>query len=156
MSPTELMKHAIKLSENNIKETSGGPFGAVIAKNGEIISEGVNRVTTHNDPTAHAEIEAIRSACKTLNSFSLAGCEIYTSCEPCPMCLSAIHWARIDKIYFANSRKDAAALNFDDEFLYDEIGKDLHERKIPVMRIMENEAIKVFEEWKKKKDKIHY
>lgn len=150
------MKEAIRLSKENISRPTGGPFGAVIVKDGEIISSGSNQVTTKNDPTAHAEIEAIREACMKVGSFSLEGCDIYTSCEPCPMCLSAIHWARIGKIYFANSRKDAAALNFDDEFLYDEIGKELHERKIPMIRILESEAIKVFEEWEKKTDKIHY
>lgn len=156
MTPEELMFRAIKLSESNITGNSGGPFGAVISQNGEIVAEGVNMVTSLNDPTAHAEIQAIRLACERLNTFKLEGCEIYTSCEPCPMCLSAIHWARIEKIYYANSRKDAAALNFDDEFLYNEIGKKLHERKIPMIRILENEALKVFKTWEDKEDKLHY
>lgn len=156
MTPDELMKHAIKLSESNIHKNCGGPFGAVVAKNGDIISVGVNMVTSLNDPTAHAEVQAIRSACDKLKTFRLEGCEIYTSCEPCPMCLSAIHWARIEKIYYANSRKDAAALNFDDDFLYNEIGKQLHDRKIPMIRIMEKEALKVFKQWEDKTDKVHY
>jgi len=156
MTNEDLMHHAIELSEKNIRINSGGPFGAVIAKDGKIISEGVNMVTVINDPTAHAEIEAIRNACKSLKTFSLEGCEIFTSCEPCPMCLAAIHWARIDKIYYANSRKDAASLNFDDDFLYNEIGKDVHERKIPMIRILEKEALEVFRIWENKKDKIHY
>ncbi len=150
------MLEAISLSKENIKNATGGPFGAVIVKNGEIISGGSNQVTTHNDPTAHAEIEAIRAACKKLKSFSLEGCEIYTSCEPCPMCLSAIYWARIERIYFANSREDAAELNFDDEFLYREINKENHNRKIPMVQMLRDEAIKVFNDWKHKEDKIHY
>jgi len=154
--PEKFMLEAISLSKENIKNATGGPFGAVIVKGGEIISGGSNHVTTHNDPTAHAEIEAIRAACKKLNSFSLEGCEIYTSCEPCPMCLSAIYWARIDKIYFANSREDAAELDFDDEFLYREINKENHNRKIPMVQMLREEAIKVFNDWKHKKDKIHY
>lgn len=154
--PEKFMLEAISLSKENIKNATGGPFGAVIVKGGEIISGGSNQVTTHNDPTAHAEIEAIRAACKKLNSFSLEGCEIYTSCEPCPMCLSAIYWARIDKIYFANSREDAAELDFDDEFLYLEINKENHNRKIPMVQMLREEAIKVFNDWKHKEDKIHY
>ncbi|MBS1551122.1 MAG: nucleoside deaminase [Bacteroidetes bacterium] len=150
------MLEAISLSKENIKNATGGPFGAVIVKDGEIISGGSNQVTTHNDPTAHAEIEAIRAACKKLKSFSLEGCEIYTSCEPCPMCLSAIYWARIESIYFANSREDAAELNFDDEFLYREINKENHNRKIPMVQMLRDEAIKVFNDWKHKEDKIHY
>lgn len=155
-SSEKFMMEAISLSKENIKNATGGPFGAVIVKNGEIISRESNQVTTHNDPTAHAEIEAIRAACKKLKSFSLEGCEIYTSCEPCPMCLSAIYWARIDKIYFANSREDAAELNFDDEFLYREINKANHNRKIPMVQMLREEAIKVFSDWKQKEDKIHY
>ena len=150
------MKQAILLSKENLSKVSGGPFGAVIVKDGKLISGGSNQVTTHNDPTAHAEIEAIRAACKALNTFSLEGCEIYTSCEPCPMCLSAIYWARIDKIYFANSREDAAELDFDDEFLYREINKENHNRKIPMVQMLREEAIKVFNDWKHKEDKIHY
>lgn len=150
------MEKAISLSGENIKNEKGGPFGAVIVKNGEIISTGVNRVTAVNDPTAHAEIEAIRAACKSLNTFILEDCEIYSSCEPCPMCLSAIYWARIGKIYFANTRADAALINFDDEFLYEEIVKNHEHRKIPMIQIMQEEAGKVFAEWESKHDKIHY
>ncbi|HMS64062.1 MAG TPA: nucleoside deaminase [Ignavibacteria bacterium] len=150
------MEKAVLLSKENIQSEKGGPFGAVIVKNGEIISTGVNKVTVLNDPTAHAEIEAIRAACKVLNTFILDGCEIYSSCEPCPMCLSAIYWARISKIYYANTREDAASINFDDEFLYEEIVKSPEQRKIPMIQIMLESAGKVFEEWKNKTDKIHY
>ena len=152
----EFMLEAIRHSRKNLEDGSGGPFGAVIVKEGVIIAASSNKVTSSNDPTAHAEIEAIRIACKKLNSFSLAGCEIYTSCEPCPMCLSAIHWARIEKIYYANTRKDAADINFDDDFIYQEVSKAIEERIIPMIRIMEAEAKKVFLEWKDKLDKIHY
>ncbi len=152
----ECMLEAIRYSKQNVEDGSGGPFGAVIAKDGKIISGASNKVTSANDPTAHAEIEAIRSACKILNTFSLAGCEIYTSCEPCPMCLSAIHWARIEKIYYANTRKDAADINFDDDFIYNEVSKSVDERFIPMIQIMNQEAKKVFMEWKEKEDKIHY
>lgn len=150
------MKRAIELSREKMREGSGGPFGAVIVKDGKIIAEGWNQVTSTHDPTAHAEVMAIRKACATLNDFNLSGCEIYTSCEPCPMCLSAIYWARIDKIYFANTRDDAAAIQFDDQFLYDEIGKDIDDRKIPMKQMSRDEALKVFEEWDHKTDKIRY
>jgi tRNA(Arg) A34 adenosine deaminase TadA len=152
----ECMLEAIRYSKQNVEDGSGGPFGAVIAKDGKIISASSNKVTSANDPTAHAEIEAIRSACKKLNTFSLAGCEIYTSCEPCPMCLSAIHWARVEKIYYANTRKDAADINFDDDFIYNEVSKALEDRVIPMIQIMNQDAKKVFIEWKEKEDKIHY
>lgn len=154
--PEKFMREAIRLSLENINKGDGGPFGAVVVKDGKIIAEGSNKVTSANDPTAHAEVEAIRSACKVLNTFSLAGCDIYTSCEPCPMCLSAIHWARIERIYYGNTRQDAAALNFDDEFLYDEIGKKIHERKIPMHQVLNDEANIVFKTWEAKEDKIHY
>ncbi|MBK8550862.1 MAG: nucleoside deaminase [Ignavibacteria bacterium] len=150
------MLEAIRFSKQNVDDGSGGPFGAVIAKDGKIISGASNKVTSTNDPTAHAEMEAIRSACKILNTFSLAGCEIYTSCEPCPMCLSAIHWARIEKIYYANTRKDAADINFDDDFIYNEVSKSVDDRVIPMVQIMNREAKKVFIDWKEKEDKIHY
>lgn len=152
----ECMKEAIKLSQDNVIDNLGGPFGAVIVKNGKMISKMSNRVTSLNDPTAHAEIESIRQACKKLNTFDLSGCEIYTSCEPCPMCLSAIYWARIDKIYYANTRKDAADIHFDDEFIYKEINTSVDRRTIPMIQIMHKEAIKIFKEWEKKEDKIHY
>lgn len=152
----EFMLRAIELSKENMRKGAGGPFGAVIVKNGLIIGEGWNQVTSTNDPTAHAEMVAIRAACKMAQNFDLAGAEIYTSCEPCPMCLSAIYWARLDKIYYANSRKDAAQINFDDDFLYSEIPKTLADRKIPMVQCCHQEALVVFEEWTKKIDKIAY
>jgi guanine deaminase len=152
---TEFMVRAIELSKQNIQK-NGGPFGAVVVKDGRIIGEGCNRVTASNDPTAHAEVEAIRHACQQLSTFDLSGCEIYTSCEPCPMCLAAIYWARIDSIYFANTKKDAAKIQFDDEFIYQEIPKPATERKIPMIQVLRDEAWKVFELWAKKADKITY
>ena len=153
---TEFMKRAIQLSAENMRAGAGGPFGAVVVKNGKIIGEGFNQVTSTNDPSAHAEIVAIRIACNELNTFDLSGTEIYTSCEPCPMCLAAIYWARIDRIYFANTRQDAAAINFDDEFLYQEIPKPIHQRKIPMIQCLHDEALPIFHEWKLKLDKIEY
>jgi len=150
------MQRAIKLSMEKMNSNEGGPFGAVVVKDGQIISEGWNRVTSTNDPTAHAEVEAIRTACSKLNNFELTGCEIYTSCEPCPMCLAAIYWARLDKIYFANTREDAAQINFDDEFLYNEISAPIEARKIPMKQTHRDEAIKVFEAWVQKTDKVEY
>ncbi|MDZ4712026.1 MAG: nucleoside deaminase [bacterium] len=152
----ELMLEAIRYSKQNMEDGSGGPFGAVIAMDGKIIAGASNKVTSTNDPTAHAEIEAIRLACKILNTFSLKGCEIYTSCEPCPMCLSAIHWARIDRIYYANSRKDAAEINFDDDFIYNEVSKPIEERFIPTVQMMREEANEIFREWDKKEGKVEY
>lgn len=152
----DFMKRAIQLSHDNMQKGAGGPFGAVVVKNGQIIGEGWNMVTSTNDPSAHAEVVAIREACKKLDHFDLTGSEIYTSCEPCPMCLSAIYWARIDKIYYANTRKDAASINFDDDFLYQEIPKDLKDRKIPMIQLEHEAAFKVFTEWQKKPDKIVY
>jgi tRNA(Arg) A34 adenosine deaminase TadA len=152
----ECMREAIRYSKQNVNDGSGGPFGAVIAKDGVIIAGASNKVTSSNDPTAHAEVEAIRAACKILNTFSLAGCEIYTSCEPCPMCLSAIHWARIEKIYYANTRKDAAEIHFDDEIIYNEVAKSVDDRIIPMVQLLNDEAKIVFIEWKEKEDKIHY
>jgi len=152
----ELMKIAITLSQKGIDENEGGPFGAIVVKNGEIVGRGNNKVTASNDPTAHAEVVAIRDACKNLNTFQLNGCEIYTSCEPCPMCLGAIYWARPDKIYFANTRENAAAIGFDDSMIYDEIKADIKDRKIPMVQLGQAEAIKVFEQWKNKTDKQAY
>lgn len=152
----EFMKRAIALSRENMNQGHGGPFGAVIVKEGKIIAEGWNQVTSTNDPTAHAEVSAIRAAGRELSNFDLAGTEIYTSCEPCPMCLAAIYWARIDKIYFANTRQDAAAINFDDEFLYQEICLPFDERKIPLEQVERDEALKVFSEWAAKTDRIPY
>jgi len=149
------MLRAIELSMISLKE-DGGPFGCVIVKNNEIISEGFNEVTNKNDPTAHAEIVAIRNACKKLNTFNLKGTQMFTSCEPCPMCLSAIYWSHIDKIYYGNNRKDAAKIGFDDSYIYDELSLDLNKRKIPLEQINEKEAIKAFEEWEVKTDKTVY
>ena len=150
------MLRAIELSRTQMQSNQGGPFGAVIVKNGKIIGEGWNMVTSSNDPTAHAEVTAIREACKSLSTFELQDCEIYTSCEPCPMCLSAIYWARISKIYFANTRKDASDIQFDDDFLYQEIPKEISDRKIPMQQCCHQEAIEVFKEWEKKTDKVRY
>ena len=149
------MLRAIELSMISVK-TNGGPFGCVIVKNNQIIAEGSNEVTKTNDPTAHAEIVTIRKACNELKNFHLKGTEMYTSCEPCPMCLSAIYWSHIDKIYFGNTRIEAAKIGFDDNFIYDELLMDLAKRKIPSQQINQNEAIKSFQEWELKTDKIEY
>ena len=151
----EFMLRAVTLSIESVK-TGGGPFGSVIVRGNKIISEGFNKVTTTNDPTAHGEIVAIREACKKLNNFSLSGSELYSSCEPCPMCLSAIYWGRIDKIYYANTRKDAQKIDFDDSLIYSEFKKNIDKRKIPMIQIMRKEAIKAFELWDKKTDKVKY
>jgi len=149
------MMRAIELSIASVK-SDGGPFGCVIVKNNQIIAEGSNEVTKNNDPTAHAEIVTIRKACNKLNSFNLIGTEMYTSCEPCPMCLSAIYWSHIDKIYYGNTRIDAAKIGFDDKYIYDELSVDLTKRKIPSQQINKKESIKAFKEWELKKDKIVY
>ena len=151
----EFMKRAIELSIESANN-DGGPFGCVIVKDNKIISEGSNKVTSTNDPTAHGEIVAIRAACKKLNNFSLNGCELYSNCEPCPMCLSAIYWARIEKIYYANTREDAQKIDFDDSFIYLELEKNIDKRKISMKQIMRNEALKAFELWDNKKDKVKY
>jgi guanine deaminase len=156
MKEDQFMKRAIELSMRGVQSGQGGPFGCVIVKEGEIIGEGNNQVTFLNDPTAHAEMVAIRNACKNLNTFQLDGCEIYTSCEPCPMCLGAIYWARPAKVYYANTRTDAAEIGFDDSMIYEEINVPLENRKIPMIPFGRQEAIKVFEEWKNKTDKIEY
>lgn len=155
MTKEELMHRAIELSENSVRN-GGGPFGAVIAKDGEIIAEGSNKVTINNDPTAHAEVCAIRNACKVLNTFELANCVIYTSCEPCPMCLGAIYWARLSKIFYANDRKDAAEIGFDDDFIYEEISIEPQYRKKPSEILLRNEAINAFRMWTLKDDKTKY
>lgn len=155
MTKEELMRRAIELSENSVRN-GGGPFGAVIAKDGEIIAEGSNKVTINNDPTAHAEVCAIRNACKILNTFELANCVIYTSCEPCPMCLGAIYWARLSKIFYANDRKDAAEIGFDDDFIYKEIAIEPQYRKKPSEILLRNEAINAFRMWTLKDDKTKY
>ncbi len=151
----QLMREAIRLSEENISN-GGGPFGAVIARDGEIIATGVNRVTSNNDPTAHAEVSAIRAACEKLGTFDLSGCEIFTSCEPCPMCLGAIYWAHIDKVYYGNDKTDAKNIGFDDSFIYDELELPRNERKLPCERLLNPEAIRAFEMWMNKTDKIEY
>lgn len=151
----EWMREAIGLAKENICQ-GGGPFAAIIVKDGKEIARTGNTVTLSNDPTAHAEVNAIREACRRMGTFDLSGCEIYSSCEPCPMCLSAIYWARIDRIYFAGSRSDAADAGFDDQFLYDEIGKPLEKRRIPVTVMMPQEGKEPFEAWKKFEDKIEY
>ena len=150
------MQEAIRLSFETMRNNTGGPFGAVIVKDGKIIARGFNKVVTSNDPTAHAEVVAIREACIALNDFQLNGCEIYTSCEPCPMCMAAIYWARPDKVYYANSKTDAAEIGFDDDFIYQEIALPYTERKIPILRMMENEALEAFKEWTNKNDKVNY
>lgn len=151
----DFMQKAIELSIENI-HNGGGPFGAVIVKDGEIIATGVNRVTASCDPTAHAEVSAIRAAASKLGSFNLSGCEIYTSCEPCPMCLGAIYWAHLDKIYYGNNKTDAKNIGFDDSFIYDELELKPENRKLPSEILLHNEAIKAFEEWRDKEDKIEY
>ena len=151
----KFMARAIELSIISAS-TIGGPFGSVIVKDSKIISEGSNKVTSLNDPTAHAEIVAIRNACQKLRTFNLSGCEIYTTCEPCPMCLSAIYWARIDKIYYANTRDDAKNIDFDDSFIYFEVAKKINERKIKMIQMNRDEALEAFKIWKNKEDKIEY
>ena len=155
MTKIDFMKKAIFLSIQNIKD-NGGPFGCIIVKDNNIIAEGVNRVTFNNDPTAHAEIVAIRNACNKLNTFNLEGCELYSSCEPCPMCLSAIYWSHVDKVYYGNSREDAAKIQFDDKFIYDELLLNMEERKIPISQISRDEAIKAFNLWENEENKIRY
>jgi len=151
----KFMKRAIELSIESVNN-GGGPFGSIIIKDNKIIAEGSNKVVTTKDPTAHGEIVAIRTACKKLNNFTLKGCELYSTCEPCPMCLSAIYWARIDKIYYANTRKDAKKIDFDDSLIYSEFQKNIDKRKIPMIQMMRNEALKAFELWDKKTDKVKY
>ena len=149
------MMRAIELSIKSAN-SKGGPFGCIIVKNEKIIAEGSNQVTTNNDPTAHAEIVAIREACKKLNTYNLSGCDLYSSCEPCPMCLSAIYWSHIDNIYYANTRDDAKKINFDDSMIYSEFSKKIEDRKIPIKQMLRDEALKAFELWNKKIDKIEY
>ncbi|HSZ25515.1 MAG TPA: nucleoside deaminase [Cytophagaceae bacterium] len=153
---TSFMQTAIELSLQGPRENKGGPFGAVVVKNGKIIGQGFNQVTSSNDPTAHAEIVAIREACKNLNSFQLEGCEIYTSCEPCPMCLGAIYWARPEKVYYANTREDAARIGFDDSLIYQELKKEFAARKIPFIALGKEQALEAFREWENKQEKELY
>ena len=149
------MREAIRLATESV-EKGGGPFGAVIVKDGEIIAESSNSVTIDNDPTAHAEVNAIRKACKKLGTFDLSGCVVYTSCEPCPMCLGAIYWAHIGRIYYGNSRKDAAAIDFADDFIYEELAQPLHRRRLPLVHLLGDEAITTFKKWSEKTDKTEY
>ncbi|MDO8847225.1 MAG: nucleoside deaminase [Coriobacteriia bacterium] len=152
----EYMRRAIALSREKMREDEGGPFAAIVVRDGAIVGEGWNQVTGHNDPTAHAEIVAIREACRTLGTFSLEGCVIYTSCEPCPMCLSAIHWAHIDSVFYANTADDAAAIGFDDARLYHELALSPDERTLPMARLLAGEAIEVFREWAADPDRVPY
>ena len=152
----KFMREAIRLSIENVQSGNGGPFGTVIVKNGKIIASGINKVTQSNDPTAHAEIVAIRSACETLGTFQLVGCEIYCSCEPCPMCLGAIYWARPDRIYFANTREDAADINFDDNFIYNELDVSISQRKLPTTQLLRDEAQMAFTQWRESTAKTEY
>ena len=156
MADEKFMRAAAALAEKNVANGTGGPFGAVIVRDGEIIGEGTNQVTSSNDPTAHAEVVAIREACSRLGTFNLEGCEVYTSCEPCPMCLSAIYWARLDRIYYGNTKADAAAIAFDDDFLYTEIPKPIQDRAIPTSQMLREETIKSFEAWTVSETKIPY
>ena len=155
MDKQELMAMAIRLAKENV-QNGGGPFGAVISKNGEVIATGVNRVTSNCDPTAHAEVSAIRAACEKLGVFTLEGCEIYSSCEPCPMCLGAIYWAHLDSLYFACNKTDAAEAGFDDDFIYRELDLRPAERRLVTTEMMRAEAMSVFDNWREKTDKVEY
>jgi tRNA(Arg) A34 adenosine deaminase TadA len=150
------MKKAIEAAEKGMDSNAGGPFGCVIVKEDKIIAEGFNRVTSTNDPTAHAEVVAIRNACKALDSFQLEGCVIYTSCEPCPMCLGAIYWARPNKVFYACNKRDAADIDFDDQFIYDELDKKMDDREIKFVGILRQEGLSVFQKWTSKVDKKEY
>ena len=152
---SKFILRAIELSIKSIKN-QGGPFGSVVVKEGKIIAEGFNKVTSNNDPTAHGEIVAIREACKKLNTFNLKGCDLYSSCEPCPMCLSAIYWSHIDRIFYANTREDAKDIDFDDSLIYTEINKDKNNRQIKMVQMHREEALEAFKIWKNKDDKIKY
>ncbi|MBQ3832986.1 MAG: nucleoside deaminase [Bacteroidales bacterium] len=151
----KFMRLAIEKSLESV-DNGGGPFGAVVVKDGEVVAVASNSVTIDNDPTAHAEVNAIRMACKKLGTFDLSGCEIYASCEPCPMCLASIYWARIGKLYYANTKVDADKIGFSDSFIYEEFAKPESERSIKVVKMLRNEAIKAFENWEKKEDKVDY
>lgn len=153
--PETFMRRAIELSRENVKR-GGGPFGAVIVKDGRIVGEGANRVTASNDPTAHAEVTAIRDACARLGTFDLSGAEIYTSCEPCPMCLAAVYWARLDRVHFANTKVDAAQIQFDDQFIYEEFAREPERRRIPMRQMLREEALAAFRDWQASATKIRY
>jgi len=156
MAAEDHMRRAIALSLEMMRSSRGGPFGAVVVQGDMIVAEGFNQVTSANDPTAHAEVVAIRRACQALGTFDLTGCEIYTSCEPCPMCLSAIYWARLSRIYYANDRVDAAKIGFRDDYLYKEVNRPLAERSIPIRPLLRDEGWAAFEEWMHKPDKVEY
>ena len=149
------MRKAIDLSIENVRN-GGGPFGAVIVRNGEVVATGVNNVVPHCDPTAHAEVSAIRKACQKVGDFKLDGCTIYTSCEPCPMCLSAIYWSGIERIFYGNTKQDAEDINFSDKFIYDELALPMTERRVPAVNIMREEALEAFRDWEDKSDKVEY
>jgi len=151
----EWMREAIRLANESVMR-GGGPFGAVIVKDGKLVAKGSNCVTLHNDPTAHAEVSAIRAACRQLGTFDLSGCVIYTSCEPCPMCLGAIYWAHIDRIYYGNTREDAESIDFSDNFIYEELGKPLDERTVPIIPLLRDEALQSFRLWTDTEDRIRY
>ena len=150
------MREAIRISLTKMRGDQGGPFGAVVVRKDKIIGRGWNRVTSTNDPTAHAEVVAIRDACRQLKVFQLDDCELYTSCEPCPMCLSAVYWARLKRVYYGNTRKDAARIAFDDDFIYREVSLPISSRKIPMKQLLREEALAAFVEWKNKADRIPY
>jgi len=150
------MRAAIQLARAKMRANCGGPFGAVVVRRGQIIARGWNRVTSANDPTAHAEVSAIRAACRKLQRFHLADCELYTSCEPCPMCLAAIYWARIGRVYYAGTRRDAARVQFDDDWIYREVARPIARRKLPMEQMLRAAAVEVFAEWQAKPDKIRY
>lgn len=150
------MREAIRISFATMRRNHGGPFGAVVVRRGKIIGRGRNRVTSTNDPTAHAEINAIREACRRLKTFQLDDCELYTSCEPCPMCLAAIYWARLKRVYYGNTRKDAARVGFDDDLLYREVTRPVSRRKMPMKQLLRDEAVRAFAEWQSKPDKTPY
>jgi len=145
----KFMRMAIRLSEQNVSKGLGGPFGAVIVKDGKVIAKSANKVAASNDPTAHAEVAAIRLACKKLKTFDLSGAVVYTSCEPCPMCLSAIYWAKIETIYYGNTKQDASSAGFDDEFIYNELDKPMEKRKLPIQQLLRDEALQAFKLWEK-------
>lgn len=155
MTHHELMQRAIELSVQNVQQ-GGGPFGAVIARHGEVLAEGVNRVTANHDPTAHAEVQAIREAARRLGTFDLTGCDIYASCEPCPMCLGAIYWARLDHLYYAATQHDAAGAGFDDAFIYHELALDPKERSLPTQQLLHGESLQAFADWRDKEDRTDY
>ena len=152
----KFMREAIRISLAKMRANCGGPFGAVVARRGKVVGRGWNQVTSTNDPTAHAEVTAIRDACRRLKTFQLDDCELYTSCEPCPMCLAAIYWARFKKVFYGNTSQDAARINFDDDFIYREVARPIAQRKIPMKQLLRPEALAAFAEWKEKADKISY